>query len=321
MPSHGRRMRPVGTCRWDVGLNIRQLQYFHLVACTGSFSAAAKLERVSAQAVSKAIIELEDELGGPLFERGGRHVALTARGEALIGPAREAVASFDAVSRAAEGFDRRGTRPTLRLALVAPPFMKHGLICALLSQLLSRMVGMRTSFRLALGSDALADLRAGNLDAFFTIGGFDDPRCRCQQVGTVCAGAFVGKRHPLRSKRPLGFADLAAYPVLYNRQIDDFNVTMLTACRARGLASPVVEINTGEEVNEFLNRQNGYILGVYLKALDVGPFATMSPIDPADMPPVPICMVTLAGRCDDVTDCLDRFVREELPHMKRAFGA
>lgn len=302
-------------------VNIRQLRYFHLVACTGNFSAAARLEDVSVQAVSKSIIELEDELGAPLFERGGKKAFLTSLGEALIGPTREAIASFDAVERAAESFGKEGEkRSDLRLALVSPPFVKHTLICGLMSQLLSRMLGIRTTLELSLGANALADLKAGNIDAFLTIGTFDDPRCVSRPIGTVSAGAFIGRRHPLRPKKLLSLADLGPYPVLYNREIDDFNETVLMSCRAHGLASRMVEATTEEDVASLLEH-DGYVLGVYLKALDIKPFANMYQIDPADMPPVPICLLTLKERQDDVVDRLNNFVCNEFSLMKRVFSA
>lgn len=304
-------------------MNIRQLQYFYLAACYGSFSEASRAEGVSVQAVSKAIIELEEEFGQPLFSRNGRTISLTPFGKALIGPAREAIASFDAVGRAAETHklaDTEATRQGIRLALVSPPFAKYELVCNAFSQLISHMVGIKTQLTIAKGVDALADLRAGNIDAMVTIGSFTDPRCTSRALGTVSVGAFMGKRHPLRRKRLMTFEDLASYPVLYNKDIDSFNETILAACQRKGLDSPVVSIDTDAQVADFLEYQNGYILGVYLKALDIKPLASMHKVDPADAPAIPICMVTLKGKQNDKLERLDRFVTSEFPLMKRMFN-
>ena len=303
-------------------MNIRQLQYFYLAACCGSFSEAARAEGVSVQAVSKALIELEEELGAPLFTRSGRAVALTPLGKKLVGPAREAVASFDAFARAAELHvhpDGEKAKTELRLALVSPPFAKHELVCGAFSQLVSHMLGIKTRLSLAVGARALADLRAGNIDAMITIGSFSDPRCTCLALGTVSVGVFMGKHHPLKRKRLLTFADLEPYPVLYNEEIDSFNDTILTSCMRRGLASPLVEVTTDEGVAEFLEQQNGLILGVHLKALDIKPLAAMHRVDPADAPPIPICMVTKKGQQNEAVERLDRFVRKDFPLMKRVF--
>ena len=68
-------------------MNVRQLQYFYLAACYGSFTEAARVEGVTVlQAVSKAIIDLEEELASPLFFREGRTLLLTPFGKNLVGP-------------------------------------------------------------------------------------------------------------------------------------------------------------------------------------------------------------------------------------------
>jgi LysR family transcriptional regulator, carnitine catabolism transcriptional activator len=72
-------------------LDGRRLGYFVGVADHGGFTAAAKALFVSQPALSLAVKELESELGAELFHRLGRHVVLTAAGEALLGPARQAL--------------------------------------------------------------------------------------------------------------------------------------------------------------------------------------------------------------------------------------
>lgn len=54
-------------------MDIKQIRYFVLVYDSGSLSAAAKEEGKTVQAVSKAIADLEKELGG-----GGFSYAKTA---------------------------------------------------------------------------------------------------------------------------------------------------------------------------------------------------------------------------------------------------
>ena len=72
-------------------MDLRRLGYFVAVAEQGGFTAAARSVHVSQPALSLAVKELEGELGTPLFERLGRRVILTAAGEALLDPARQAL--------------------------------------------------------------------------------------------------------------------------------------------------------------------------------------------------------------------------------------
>jgi DNA-binding transcriptional LysR family regulator len=72
-------------------MDLRRLRLFVAVAEQGGFTAAAEAEHVAQPAVSLAIRELEQELGAPLFIRSRSGATLTAAGEALLGPARQAL--------------------------------------------------------------------------------------------------------------------------------------------------------------------------------------------------------------------------------------
>ncbi len=72
-------------------MDLRRLEMFVAVVDEGSMTRAAPVAHVSQPALSQAIRALEAELGVALFDRVGRHVRLTAAGEALLGPARQAL--------------------------------------------------------------------------------------------------------------------------------------------------------------------------------------------------------------------------------------
>jgi len=65
-------------------LNFKHLRYFAAVARHGSVSGAARALHVAPQTVSAQLLELEDALGQPLFERGGGRLALTTAGETAL---------------------------------------------------------------------------------------------------------------------------------------------------------------------------------------------------------------------------------------------
>lgn len=81
-------------------MDLRQLAYVVAIAEGGGFTAAAKRVGISQPSLSHAIKALENELGVMLFHRLGRTVALTPAGEALLGPARQALRDAE-VARAA----------------------------------------------------------------------------------------------------------------------------------------------------------------------------------------------------------------------------
>jgi DNA-binding transcriptional LysR family regulator len=61
--------------------SLKGIASFVAVASTGSFAAAAKLQGVSAVAVSKNVATLERQLGVRLFQRTTRKLSLTPEGQ------------------------------------------------------------------------------------------------------------------------------------------------------------------------------------------------------------------------------------------------
>jgi DNA-binding transcriptional LysR family regulator len=65
-------------------MELSQIEAFDRAARDGSFTRAARSLGLTQPAVSTRISALEAELGGPLFERRGRSLALTPLGEAFL---------------------------------------------------------------------------------------------------------------------------------------------------------------------------------------------------------------------------------------------
>jgi DNA-binding transcriptional LysR family regulator len=63
--------------------HLRIIRYVDEVARSGSIRKAAVHLNVTASAVNRRIMDLEDELGTPLFERRSRGVRLTAAGDVV----------------------------------------------------------------------------------------------------------------------------------------------------------------------------------------------------------------------------------------------
>jgi LysR family transcriptional regulator, transcription activator of glutamate synthase operon len=79
----------------DFGMELRQLQYFVLLAEERSFTRAAARANVAQSALSRQVRKLEDELGVPLVDRTSRRVRVTGPGAALVERARRVLAEID----------------------------------------------------------------------------------------------------------------------------------------------------------------------------------------------------------------------------------
>jgi len=91
--------------------HLRIMRYVDEVARTGSIRKAADHLNVTASAVNRRIMDLEEELGAPLFERRPRGVRLTAAGEVFVHYLREQDSGVERMKSQIEelkGF-RRGT--------------------------------------------------------------------------------------------------------------------------------------------------------------------------------------------------------------------
>jgi DNA-binding transcriptional LysR family regulator len=108
-------------------MTLRQLAYLVALADVGSFTRAADLVGVAQPTLSRQLRALEDDLGAPLVERGGRDgTTLTAAGEAVLPFARRMLADADGARTAVaeliglrRGRVRLGATPSLCVGVVA----------------------------------------------------------------------------------------------------------------------------------------------------------------------------------------------------------
>lgn len=80
-------------------MDIRQLRQFLVVADTLNFTRAAERLHMSGPPLSRSIMQLEKRIGGPLFERGTRHVELTPLGRMLLPYAQRVSNDFEVLER------------------------------------------------------------------------------------------------------------------------------------------------------------------------------------------------------------------------------
>lgn len=100
-------------------MEIGQLQAFERAARDGSFTRAAEALGLTQPAISTRINTLEAELGGTLFDRGGRKLSLTPLGERFLPYAKRMLAVMDDAVREVEGF-HSGKLGEVRIAAPAP---------------------------------------------------------------------------------------------------------------------------------------------------------------------------------------------------------
>ncbi len=83
-------------------LNLHRVRVFHAVARRESYSRAAEDLHISQPAVSKHVLDLEEELGAKLFHRLGRRIVLTEAGRLMADYAERIFVLADEARRALE---------------------------------------------------------------------------------------------------------------------------------------------------------------------------------------------------------------------------
>lgn len=83
-------------------METHQLRYFLAVSQSGRFTQAAKQCHVSQPSLSIQIAKLEEELGGPLFDRTRKGGRLTARGETFLPRAKAILEQMEAAKEDAK---------------------------------------------------------------------------------------------------------------------------------------------------------------------------------------------------------------------------
>ena len=101
-------------------MDLRRLSTFVAVAEHGTVSKAAQVLHITQPALSRQIGVLEQEVGFKLFDRIGRRLLLTPRGEQFLGDCRSLLTHAEALSDRALAL-RRGDVQVLRIAATAEP--------------------------------------------------------------------------------------------------------------------------------------------------------------------------------------------------------
>ena len=186
-------------------LEVRQLRYFVAVAEELHFGRAAVRLGMAQPPLSRAIRDLERQLGVALLERTTRQVRLTAAGEVLLRDARTALEAVTAAARRA----RQAGSPSPRLRVALKADVDGGLLPQILDAYCSDDAAMPPELVLGgFGKQAQA-LRDGHADVGLLLCPFDDRGLDSEPLLTEPLLAALAAVDPLAARTRLCLADLA----------------------------------------------------------------------------------------------------------------
>lgn len=282
-------------------LNIKQITYMVTVVKCGSLSAAAKELYVTVQAVSKAIADLEREVGHRLFVRESHGVRPTPFGIAFNRKAEKVMESFHELEEFAQTYDEGDKEQlnSLHMALNTPPFPGYEVVCENTASLLKSQMGLEVVIEQVMGRAGLEGLHAGTYDALITVGAFNHSTTTCCAVGTVPAGVLVRKDHALAQKDHVSVADLEPYPIALADWFHEANETIVSEYSKRAPHLNFVDLGI-DDIGPFLLK-DGILFTTGIPAFGRAlPGLAMRMMTAEDAVMSPICIVCLKERSSSI---------------------
>ena len=229
-------------------LDLRALRYFVRVAEAESIARAAVLLGISASPLSRAIRDLEAELGFALFDRVGRGLRLNIAGRELLANARGLLESHERLARDLRR--RSGGEGGLVVLGHMPGSLYNGVLPGAIRRLRGSHPAIQVSFEVMPEHAQLEALRNGRLDLCV--------QASAAPVRGLASRVFARERyvlimpadHPLVGRGTLTREDLAGmeWLVTPERGSPSLRTRFLGACEAIGF-EPHIAYVAGDMVS------------------------------------------------------------------------
>ncbi|MDX1292048.1 MAG: LysR family transcriptional regulator [Hyphomonas sp.] len=198
-------------------MELRQLEHVLAVVEAGSLTGAALQVGLTQQALSKSLSRLEESVGGKLFERETRGMALTRLGETVVEHARDVVASAGRLKSAATaelGLERG------KIVVGLSPIAATTEIGWRVARFAEAHPNLRIDVEAGLDRDFVASLHRGQIDLALstqTVG--HQESVLVEQIGSEPWGIVGRADHPLLA-RAKSLADIAEAQWVLGRNTD-----------------------------------------------------------------------------------------------------
>ncbi|GBQ27694.1 LysR family transcriptional regulator [Gluconacetobacter azotocaptans] len=189
--------------------NLSGISVFVSAAETLSFVEAGRLLGVSASAIGKTVVRLEERLGVRLFHRNTRSMKLTAEGALFLQRCHRILGELDAAEQELSDI-RAAPKGKLRVSLPAIGTM----LLPALSEFIQRYPEVELDIDF---SDRKVDLIDEGFDAAVRIGETDDTRLLSRQLGVFHRNLVASPGYLKKAGRPKSAAELLRHTCLLYR--------------------------------------------------------------------------------------------------------
>jgi LysR family carnitine catabolism transcriptional activator len=192
-----------------MSISINQVIAFSTVAHTGSFAEAAIQLHLSPPALSIAIKNLEETLGGKLLARTTRSVVLTPEGKAFYPVARRLLSDWDqSLQDVRNHFAlRRG-----KLDIAAMPTYTTNLLPHILADFHRQYPDINVTVHDVIAESVVEMVRERRCELGITFDPGDAPDLNFKPLFRDRFIAILPTKHPLLARKQLRWPDILAYP-------------------------------------------------------------------------------------------------------------
>ncbi len=190
-------------------LSARQIEIFQMAYRQKSTRKAANALHISQPAISRAVAELEDQIGVALFDRSGRKFEPTAAAHSLQ---EAALKHYHGLERVRDAAQQIATGMGGHLRVAALPVVADTRVASAAGRLMARHPGLRIDVDVLNEDSCLAALREGRADCVVISSDPGDQNLACIRVGDVSPTAILHADDKLRHLSEISLAELASVP-------------------------------------------------------------------------------------------------------------
>ena len=187
------------------------ISVFVQVNDSGSYAAAGRVLGLSASAVGKAVVRLEDRMGMRLLHRNNRSIGLTPEGAVLLGHARAIMAELAA---AEASLSTAQAKPSGKLRVSAPVVSEGWNRVFLQFMVRFPEIDLDVSY-----TNRLVDLVEEGYDVVLRIGPLQDSRLLTRRLGLFSLKLVAAPDYLARHGTPQTVDDLVKHACLRNRNV------------------------------------------------------------------------------------------------------
>lgn len=237
-------------------MELTQLKYFRAVSKHEHFTRAAEELHIAQPSLSKAIANLEAELGVALFDRDNRSVHLNGYGQAFLRRAEHILAEMDEAVTEIQDM-RSGEAGRIQIAsafLLDTPGQ--------LAEFVGKFYFDHPSIHIHVFYQevpAMADmLKARRVDFALATGRLGIPGVEEKELFSYRLGLVVNREHELAGRKSVRLEEVAEYPFLSNNSSPNLHDSIYEICGKAGFRPKIAfECDNSDIIGEAISRGMG----------------------------------------------------------------